>query len=75
MPSLVEIVESINTVIRAAPKAGERLGIAFKGETAAVLSEGEDIDGKLWYEIVIKAAGIIRRGFVPASSVVVIEID
>src|SRR3990167_537726 len=75
MPSVVQVITPINIVLRAEPGAGERLGIAFLDEQAAVLSEGEDVDGKLWYEIVIKAAGIIRRGFVPASSVVIIEID
>ena len=75
MPSVVQVIDPINAVLRGAPKAGERLGIAFLDEQAAVLSEGEDVDGKLWYEIVIKSAGIIRRGFVPASSVVIIVID
>jgi len=75
MPSVVQVITSINVVLRAEPGAGERLGIAFLDEQAAVLSEGEDVDGKLWYEIVIKSAGIIRRGFVPASSVVIIVID
>ena len=48
MPSVVQVIEKINVVLRAAPKAGERLGIAFLDEQAAVLSEGEDVDGKLW---------------------------